>query len=474
MKRLIFFLLAISSYSLVCHSQTIITPFTTSIKTNDGIYFYKGDTVTIFGYNKKKKRHYFYIRNDSLIKSFNIDTIPFELKEKELKKLPKPTRDDFNSIIQSQSEIVKQTYRPNALQALYKCIWNGKEKNDKNILKYLSEGDTVFIFAYDNDNNYYHKYNYAIGTKYIFGTFSSYDSPSSLFTGININTNYFDYLPSTEDPYILNLGENLNGVVKQMVKDKAINGDIKSQIKINENSSIISIEENPITHTLDRFSNGDSIIIFGKSDSRYAISSVDKIGIVRVDKSVFQLDEDLLDCLPDINDEDVQKAYMNKSVLVKEEQDRLKFFEEQRRDSIRLAHIKRQDELYENGYYIDFSNTYFESNSAGNITPHFTIINNSSKTIKYVYLCVYFKNRVNDIVYNEINRDLYLDIQLTGPINGYNKESYSLAYSKFYAPTAYSMYIKEVLITYMDGSQKTMEPISVFRLDNSVFNRLPF
>ena len=165
---------------------------------------------------------------------------------------------------------------------------------------------------------------------------------------------------------------------------------------------------------------------------------------------------------------------MNKSVLVKDEQDRLKFFEEQRRDSIRLAHIKRQDELYENGYYIDFSNTYFESNSAGNITPHFTIINNSSKTIKYVYLCVYFKNRVNDIVYNEINRDLYLDIQLTGPINGYNKESYSLAYSKFYAPTAYSMYIKEVLITYMDGSQKTMEPISVFRLDNSVFNRLPF
>ena len=94
-------------------------------------------------------------------------------------------------------------------------------------------------------------------------------------------------------------------------------------------------------------------------------------------------------------------------------------------------------------------------NSVGGVDYYLDIINNSDKTIKYIYYTVYSLNRVGDKVACRIWNQYYFTLSDTGPYKPY--ESTDGTWEAFmYNNSAYDVKISSVTIEYMDGTKKTL------------------
>ena len=113
----------------------------------------------------------------------------------------------------------------------------------------------------------------------------------------------------------------------------------------------------------------------------------------------------------------------------------------------------------------------WDSNSVGGITMNVNIINCSSKTIKYTKITGYFENSVNDICYNQINKNKFFTVTGIGPIKGRSSNSendiniiindinnssveYSFEEPFFYSNIAKYLIISSVQIEYTDKTKK--------------------
>lgn len=94
--------------------------------------------------------------------------------------------------------------------------------------------------------------------------------------------------------------------------------------------------------------------------------------------------------------------------------------------------------------------------SVGGVTLHFSIRNNTSKQIKYVYLKFIFYNAVGDLVRDEITWENYQKVKFTGPLDAYSTSTPRKTTTKFYNYSCDHAGIAEIKVDYMDGTTETV------------------
>lgn len=108
--------------------------------------------------------------------------------------------------------------------------------------------------------------------------------------------------------------------------------------------------------------------------------------------------------------------------------------------------IKARPKLYITG-------AGFDINFLGGVEPYITFQNNFGKTIKYIYLNVYFYNKVGDKAYCEIQNKYYGRLKITGPIKNKVSDTYYWD-AVIYNDSTGKMYLKTAEIEFMDGTKK--------------------
>ena len=94
------------------------------------------------------------------------------------------------------------------------------------------------------------------------------------------------------------------------------------------------------------------------------------------------------------------------------------------------------------------------SDSAGGWDVHLTVVNRSSKDIKYVYVELIPYNTVGDIGYSPTVRAGKKEIQITGPIYGYTKLKDLVVRKCWYDIQIARIGVGNVKVVFMDGSTK--------------------
>lgn len=109
----------------------------------------------------------------------------------------------------------------------------------------------------------------------------------------------------------------------------------------------------------------------------------------------------------------------------------------------------------------------WELNSAQGIEPYFTFFNSSKKTIKYVdfYFSVY--NAVGDKCYLKYERSYVGKVRGVGPVEPFEAGSWNWEMATHYTSgDASEMRIVKLVITYMDGTTKTLPNSSIIFENN--------
>lgn len=109
--------------------------------------------------------------------------------------------------------------------------------------------------------------------------------------------------------------------------------------------------------------------------------------------------------------------------------------------------VKKRPEIYikKFGFTMDY---------VGGVEPYFLIENNTGKKIKYIYITVYFYNRVGDAVYCDIRNINYRNLKIIGPFkNGKTKSSHFSP--AIYDGTTYKIKMKSVKVEFINGETKT-------------------
>lgn len=108
---------------------------------------------------------------------------------------------------------------------------------------------------------------------------------------------------------------------------------------------------------------------------------------------------------------------------------------------------------------LDIKNPRYKVNSVGGINQYMTFVNKSStKTIKYIYITLAFKNAVGDVIKNDIGGGTTAILQYTGPLAPGKSSGEKYWDAVFYNSTfSGTMDIRYILIEYMDGTSLAIE-----------------
>ena len=118
----------------------------------------------------------------------------------------------------------------------------------------------------------------------------------------------------------------------------------------------------------------------------------------------------------------------------------------------RCGEVNKIDMNQRVGKPLDFN---FSINSAGGICPYFRAKNISGKTVKYCSITFNFENSVGDPVYDDIRGKDFMVIRLTGPFNSNEEFAINGDLVIGYGQTCYKLYISDIALEYMDGTEET-------------------
>ena len=217
--------------------------------------------------------------------------------------------------------------------------------------------------------------------------------------------------------------------------------------------------------TPDEIHVGDTVCVFYYHNNL----KTEVIGIFN-DKSIgytnasdLLINDEILDSLQCINFEDKVK-YAEILCSQKKEEFEIKAKEEK---------INTCNELFKKGHFISIKHLHLSINSVGLLEPSISFTNNSSKDIKYITFNIYFKNGVDDIITNSIDRSqTNVSCQMTGYIKAYESDFTSWD-TKFYNTTAKTFHISNISIIYRDGSKRTIGSQKCKELINEYFETRP-
>lgn len=473
MKRFLL-LMMLTALCASLYSQSLKTTFNDRIELKQYYSvlhtFAFGDSVTIHAYKKKGDKYHFLIETDEYAGVINCNKIPFDVTEKQLKKLPNALGSDIPDIERQLKANVDSRLRLQCKQlALSGKIWatvnsayafsgaaTGMPKIEKN--------DVVYIIGYKKGylDNEYALYNNKIAGIY----------KASGTTGLFSKKIDMTYMPSIDDEDVQRLlTEKQNAIAQRKAEEKlqyrkkALGGEIPGILSY---GTLVSVDGSS-----SPFHSGDTVAVVGYSKVGtthfYALYSKDAVANVKSTYSastVFRNSEHIeFDKLPSYDDPEVvlkmkqEKVYVDSIMNIRLAESRQRLAETQN-ELIRL--YKEYDPVI---VKLDS----WDSNSAGGIELNLSVTNCSTQTIKYITVQGYFTNSVGDKCRNEIGGGTVWKGRGVGPIgprpttlDDFNeridncKASYDFDNLTFYSRIAQYFHFSSVTIQYMNGKTITL------------------
>ena len=114
--------------------------------------------------------------------------------------------------------------------------------------------------------------------------------------------------------------------------------------------------------------------------------------------------------------------------------------------------IEHQIDMRE--YLGSYSSFSFSLNSAGGIKFNFNAKNYTTKEIKYVRFKVYLRNRVNDLITDDIRRSNSIDVEIVGPFKRFDEIKMKNEIIG-YCDSLYRIDITDITLVYTDGTSET-------------------
>lgn len=476
MKRLF---ILIFSFTLVCnlYGQSIKTTVKEDFVAREryGMIsrnFNAGEFVTIYAYKKKDDKYYFIVETQDYANLINCSTIPFNIEEKKLKKLPNALNDDAKEMLKEiQRELTnrkKQEVKKIALSEGYKAVIKYS-----NLISYgtmtgkVEEKDVVYIIGYKNEGYATHKW--AFYSNKAAGIMSASSKEVLILDNKGVDLSFF---PSIDDPDVLQKIEQKKEVVqkniaeeKSQYRKKALSGEIKGFLTTSYLKS-------------DRYSTsplkyGDTVSVIGfkqeGSNRYYALSSHKAADIFKVEMSTsntFSNSKSInFDNLPSVDDIEVKKIIeRNQNQL-----DSARAVENER--LIKELNTSKNNliEIFRNKSPIIVEFLTWTSNSVGGIEVSLKVTNCSSQTIKYITFQGYFLNAVGDKCRNEIGGGTIWKAKGIGPIgpcpsslDNFDERwddctgRYTFDNITFYSRIADRFFFSSVTIQYMNGKTVTL------------------
>ena len=425
-----------------------------------------GDSVTIYGFKEKNGFYHFNIETEKYAGLMRANDIPFDVTEKELKKLPNALDDKQREFIQSRKQIIakkiEQNRREKILSGAYKYIVStGYSLNSADGTQdKLQKGDTVSVIGYKKRNT---DEQYALFNDKVAGIYTTTNYP---FT---VMIKDMSALLSIEDPDVQTLLESKQKLIiqrKAQYRSKVLKGEIKGVLY--KGDELESVEDG--TRPLE---NNDTVSVLGYSKlgllHYFALYSDACIGVFRSTKNpsiLFKEETDIdFENLPSYDDPEVKYVLKEK----KPEVDsvgairKAKLIKEYEDVAISLINEYKKNEPF----IVEVA--YWSANSVGGIEVGLNITNCSTNTIKYVTFQGYFNNAVGDKCYNEIGGGTVWKAKGVGPIGPrpstidnctermYDcKGSYKFDNMKFYSRIADTFHLSSVSVEYTNGKTITL------------------
>lgn len=431
-----------------------------------------GDTVTIHAFKKKSDKYNFVVETDDYASRIVCLSIPFDVTEKQLKKLPNALDSDMGDLIKNLQKNVdsrqKQKCKRQALAGNFKRKIIGKYSllPSEDAIGKLNEGAEVYILGYKSGN---YKYEYALYNDDVAGVFNS-SSNSSLFSS-NLDVKY---LPSIDDPDVQQLiGEKKRNIMqkkaeeKQQYRKKALNGEVIGIL------SYYNLSLEPLEGEGKPFKGGDTVSVVGYTNTDkthyFALYSDKAACIVRSSSNpqffFSNANSIRFDQLPFHDDPEV-KALLSKQQKIIDSVMTIKLAESER---ILAESQQKLMQLYKENDPVIVHVDSWEANSAGGIEVNLSVTNCATQPIKYITFQGYFTNAVGDKCRNEIGGGTIWKGRGVGPIGPRpttlenfnerfedNKGSYNFDSLTFYSRVAAYFQLSSVTIQYMNGKTITL------------------
>lgn len=471
-KYLILLLLAIPEIvSAQSIKTTVIRSFDAQKMFTTVHSFTIGDTVTIHAFKKKSDKYNFVVETEDYASRIVCLNIPFDVTEKQLKKLPNALDSDMGELIKNLQKNVesrqKQKCKQQALAGNYKrrILANYSLYPSEGAVGKLNEKDEVYIVGYKINNA---KYEYALYNDKIAGIFSSYTNNNLFSSKLDLQ-----HLPSTDDADVQQLIAEKQRIISQrraeeklQYRKRALNGEI---IGILSYSPLLK----PLEGGDEPFKGGDTVRIIGYSSAAnkhyfalYSDKAACAVSSISEPKHIFKNASSIqFDLLPFHYDQEVktllskQQQIIDSVMTIKLEESKKMLAESQ----------QKLMQLYKENDPIIVHVDSWEANSAGGIEVNLSVTNCSTQPIKYITFQGYFTNAVGDKCRNEIGGGTVWKGRGVGPIGPRpttienfderfedNKGSYNFDNLTFYSRVAAYFQLSSVTIQYMNGKTITL------------------
>lgn len=437
--------------------------------------FATGDTVTIHAFKKKSDNYNFIVETDDYASRIVCKNIPFDVTEKQLKKLPNALGSDMDELVKSLQKNIenrqKQKCKRQALAGNFKRKITTKYSlhPSANAVGTLNEGDEVYVVGYKSG---YYDNEYALYNDNVAGVFTS-ASNSGLFSGkLDVK-----YLPSTDDSDVRQLiAEKQQTITQTLARKKAeeklqyrkraLNGEVVGILSYSPSFEALEGGSNP-------FKGGDTVSVVGytsAANAHYLALYSDKAACaVRTTSKpqyVFRNGSGIrFEQLPLHDDPEVKLLLTTKqkeidSVMA------VRLAESQRK---LVVSQERLIQLYKELDPVMVHVDSWEANSAGGIEVNLSVTNCATQAIKYITFQGFFTNPVGDKCRNEIGGSTVWKGRGVGPIGPRPtslenfderfedcKGSYNFDNLTFYSRTAAYFQLSSVTIQYMNGKTITL------------------
>lgn len=427
-----------------------------------------GDTVTIYAFKKKSDKYNFVVETEDYASRIVCLSIPFDVTEKQLKKLPNALGSEMGELIKNLQKNVesrqKQKCKRQALAGNYKrkVIANYFLSPSEDAVGKLSERDEVHIVGYRKNNT---GYEYALYNDKVAGVFKS-STNSNLFS----DQSDLQYLPSTNDADVQQLIAEKQRILSQkrteeklQYRQKALNGEVIGILSYMEKSS----------NGGNSFKGGDTVCVVGYTGAGnthcYALYSDKAACAVKTTTKpqyIFKNASSIqFDLLPFHDDPEV-KTLLSKQQKIIDSVMTIKLAESKR---VLAESQQKLIQLYKENDPVIVHVDSWEANSAGGIEVNLSVTNCATQPIKYITFQGYFTNAVGDKCQNEIGGGTIWKGRGVGPIGPRpttlenfnerfddNKGSYNFDNLSFYSRVAAYFQLSSVTIQYMNGKTITL------------------
>ncbi len=189
-------LVILTSYTSVTAqvlTTTVTQRFTVNATGWNKVFNY-GDPVTVFAYKQNAGTHSFGIYSEDYAGIIDTDFIPFDVQQKQLKRLPKGAK----KALDRYSNIAKAKAREKALVGKYKTIVSGNLYGDLKSEGTVSKNDSIIIIGYKTITDFMGTTSYyAVVNNKAAGVFHAYADEHIVVVDVPLFN-----MPSTDDPQV--------------------------------------------------------------------------------------------------------------------------------------------------------------------------------------------------------------------------------------------------------------------------------